>query len=468
MASIRRRGENSFQIIVSKGYDINKKKLTSTKTIELDLELTPKQAEKEVQRQAVLFEKEVENGTYLDGSKMTFAELIDKWIRDHAEKQLEDRTLHRYKEILYTRILPAIGHIKLQKLQPTHLLEFYNNLQEIGIRTDTKYVLKPKYNEILREKDLSFKAITKQLKVSEATLTQLRNHRNVTKATAQIVCDSASMKINTLFDEAGEAKSLSERTIKQHHAIIHSALQKAVEWQLLFANPADRVKPPKVVKKEAKHLNEGQAMDLLNALQTEPLKYQLMVFMDLVTGVRRGELVALKWSDIDMDKRVLKVTKSVRYIPKKGQADKQPKNETSIRDIAIPPSLVTLLKFYKLQQKAERAACGDDLWKDEDWIFTQWNGELMHVDTISKWFPEFMKRHGMEKINFHAVRHTAATLLINKGLNVKALSARLGHANTSTTMDIYSHALKSSDREAADMMENIINPKKKEEDKKQG
>ena len=438
----------------------------------MDPGLTPKQLEKELQKQAALFEREVENGTYLDGSKMTFAELIDKWLRDHAEKQLEDKTLYRYKEILNTRILPAMGHVKLQKLQPTQLLEFYNNLGEEGIRTDTRYTLKPDYNEILAEKELSFKVISKQLKVNEKTLSQLRTHRNVTRNTAQMVCDLAKMKINTLFDVIGDAKGLSERTIKQHHAIIHSALQKAVEWQLLFANPADRVRPPKVTKKEARHLNEGQAMELLNALQTEPLKYQVMTFMDLVTGMRRGELMALKWADIDMDKHVLKVTRSIRYIPGKGQTDKQPKNETSIRDIAIPPSLVTLLKYYKLQQNGEKAACSDDLWKDEDWVFTKWNGDLMFLDTISKWFPDFMKRHGLPAINFHAVRHTAATLLINKGLNVKALSARLGHANTSTTMDIYSHALKSADKEAADMMENIINPKKKsnkkEKIKKQG
>ncbi len=89
----------------------------------------------------------------------------------------------------------------------------------------------------------------------------------------------------------------------------------------------------------------------------------------------------------------------------------------------------------------------------------------MHVDSVSKWFPEFMKRHGMESVNFHAVRHTAATLLINKGLNVRALSSRLGHANTSTTLNIYSHALRSADLHAADLMEGFVNPKKEESQK---
>ncbi len=461
MASIRKRGEHSYQIIVSRGYDSFGTKLTSTKTINVDPSLTPRQAEKEVRTQAVLFEREVKNGTYLDGSKMTFAELIEIWMRDHAEKQLEERTLFRYKQLLEKRILPAMGHIKIQKLQPTHLLEFYNNLQEAGIREDGLCVLKPYYADLLIEKNITLKDICHKIGINEKTYTQLRNFRKVSFQTAIKVSDAAGIKLDKLFDVIGNDKGLSEATIKQHHAVIHSALQKAVEWQLLYSNPADRVRPPKVQKKEARHLNDEQVKQLLNALQEEPLKYQVLVFMDLVTGMRRGELMALKWSDIDLNKNIVEVKKSIRYVPGKGMTIKQPKNESSIRNIAIPPSLVTLLKYYKLEQNKERASAGD-LWNDNDWIFTRWDGQLMHVDSVSKWFPEFMKRHGMESVNFHAIRHTAATLLINKGLNIRALSSRLGHANTSTTLNIYSHALRSADQHAAELMEGIVNPNSEE------
>lgn len=461
MASIRKRGENSYQIVVSKGYDSSGDKLTSTKTITLDPKLTPKQAEKELQTQAALFEREVKNGTYLDGSKITFAELIEIWMRDYAEKQLEDRTLFRYNQLLEKRILPAMGHIKIQKLQPTHLLEFYNNLQEAGIREDGVYTLKQNYTELLADRSTTLKDIYIKIRVNRKTYAQLRNFRKVSYQTAIKVSEASGIKLEKLFDAIGDDKGLSTATIKQHHAVIHSALQKAVEWQLLFANPADRVRPPKVHRKEARHLNEEQSMQLLNALQEEPLKYQVLVFMDLVTGMRRGELMALKWSDIDLDKNIIEVKKAIGYVPGKGMAVKQPKNESSIRNIAIPPSLATLLKYYKLEQNKERALAGN-LWNDNDWIFTRWDGQLMHVDTVSGWFPEFMKRHGLESVNFHAVRHTAATLLINKGLNVRALSARLGHANTSTTLNIYSHALQSADQHAADLMEGFVNPLKGE------
>src|SRR5665648_1223913 len=128
MASIKKRGENSYRVTVSCGYDSQGKKLVQAKTISLDPSLTPKQTDKELQKQATLFEREVENGTYLDGSKITLAEFTERWLKDYAEKQLAPKTLHRYKDMLASRILPALGHVKLDKLQPTHLLQFYDCL----------------------------------------------------------------------------------------------------------------------------------------------------------------------------------------------------------------------------------------------------------------------------------------------------------------------------------------------------
>ena len=469
MASIRKRGKNSYQIIVSCGYDMNGTKLTETKTVRRPPDMTDKQWEKELERLAFEFERQVETGQYLDGEKLTFAEFIEIWLKDYAEIQLEDRTLHRYKEILNTRILPALGHIKLQKLQPTHLLKFYTNLQEVGIRSDNKYILKENYKEFLQSKDLTLNILGEAAGLCENTMTQLRMFRKVSAKTAQRICEAANLKleqtgvkkkikIDELFYVIKQNKGLSEKTIKQHHAIIHSALQKAVEWQLILNNPANRVRPPKVPKKEAKHMTEEQVLAMLEALSKEPLKYQVMIHLDLVTGMRRGELMALEWKNIDTEKRIIKIRKSVRYIPGQGQALKNPKNESSIRDITLPKYIISLLNEYKVQWNAEKAKLGD-LWQGDDWIFTQWNGRPMHVDTISSWFPKFLKRHGLEHINFHAIRHTAATLLINQGLNVKALSARLGHANTSTTMNIYAHALQSADKQAANMMDNIISRK---------
>ena len=138
MAFYEKTSEYTYRLTVCQGYDSKGKKLRKRKTIKLDETLTPKQAEKELNRQMVMFENEVLNGVYLDGEKITFAEFTHKWLEDYAEKNLALTTLQSYKIIL-NRILPAIGHIKLAKIQPHHLIQFYNNLTEEGVRLDGKF-----------------------------------------------------------------------------------------------------------------------------------------------------------------------------------------------------------------------------------------------------------------------------------------------------------------------------------------
>ena len=134
------------------------------------------------------------------------------------------------------------------------------------------------------------------------------------------------------------------------------------------------------------------------------------------------------------------------------------------------------VKPPNVPKKEAKLKLGDS-WQDENWVFTRWNGNLIHVDTVSSWFPEFIRKYNLSiknnseipndekekylirEVDFHAIRHTAATLLINQGLNVKAVSTRLGHSNTSTTLNIYAHSLRSADKKAADMMEEIFTKK---------
>lgn len=173
MASIRKRGKNSWQITVSCGYDINGKKITVPKTVRRPPGMTDKQWEKELKKIALEFERQVETGQYLDGSKMTFAEFVEKWIKDYASSELAPKTFHRYQQLL-SRILPALGHIRLDKIQPTHLLEFYANLKERGIREDTTYIAKA--NEL--RKVIKEKAITDKELAEKADL-QIRMVRKV-------------------------------------------------------------------------------------------------------------------------------------------------------------------------------------------------------------------------------------------------------------------------------------------------
>lgn len=150
MAFYEQVSKYTYRLTVCQGYNSKGKKLRKRKTIKLDETLTQKQAEKELNRQLVLFEQEVQNGEFLVGDKITFEEFTQRWFKDYAELNLTPTTLVACKQKLNDRILPAIGHIKISKLQPTHLLQFYQNLHEADVRLDSKYIPTAKLIETLQ------------------------------------------------------------------------------------------------------------------------------------------------------------------------------------------------------------------------------------------------------------------------------------------------------------------------------
>jgi len=454
MASITKRGEYSYRITVSCGYDSKDKKLFKNKTITLAPGLTAKQIDKELQKQAALFEKEVENGTYLDGGKTTFSEFTERWLKDYAEKQLQPKTLHRYKEMLNSRILPALGHIKLEKLQPTHLLQLYNNLGENGIRLDARYTAKTEFKELFAGKKLKAVELTKISGVSGETIRKARSGNPITSKTVEALSAALKMEPAILFTMQ-EAGKISDQTIKHHHRLISSILTCAVQWQCILSNPATRVKPPKVESKEAAHYDENLTEYMLSLLDDEPLKYKTMIYLAVYSGSRLGEIAGLEWSDVDFKNNLLQVCRASQYLPGQGVFTKSPKNEGSKRIISMPKLVMDLLKKYKAWQDGERLECGDQ-WEDNDRLFTKWNGQPIFPTTPTSWFKDFRRKHNLPDVKFHGLRHTNASILISHGVDVQTVAKRLGHTKATTTTSIYSHFLKRPDKEAADMLQNLF------------
>lgn len=427
MASVKQIG-NSYKIIVSNGYDVNGKKIRETTTFTPDQTMTPKQQQKALDKFVYEFEERVKNGKYLKGEKITFKEFVDRWIKEYANQQLEITTIADYTDLLDQMIIPAIGHLKLSKIQPLHLQSYYNNLLEDGIRKD------------------------------------------------------------------GKEGGYSAATIKKCHAVISSILTTAVQWQIIESNPCERVSPPKDKKLAdgVKHFTLEQAEIFLNALEmsyistykahdriddtgkkyhvaeyteTRSIPTQFKVFFNLALfgGLRRGELIALTWDDIDFKNNTVSVTKSTGYANKQ-LITKAPKNKTSIRTISVPGPVLDMLKKYRKEQQKLRLSLGDQ-WLGDNYLFIQWNGKQMHLTTPYHTFKDIIKKYNatvedekkkLPDIPLHGLRHTSATLLISENIDVKTVSARLGHAQTSTTMNIYAHSLKKSDEKAADALDSLL------------
>lgn len=256
----------------------------------------------------------------------------------------------------------------------------------------------------------------------------------------------------------GQQGGLSSGTIQYHHRILRNIFKRAEEWKVIKESPAAGVKKPKDTPKETHVYDEKQVSSLFEALDREPIRWQAFVTLAVTSGLRRGELLALEWDHVDLDNGTIHIKQNLTYVKGTGFIIKEPKTKNSIRKVAIPPHVIALLKKLKLQKYEERIKA-DDLWEGGKrfFLFSSWQGKPMHPSSVKTWWTRFIKRNKLPYIRFHDLRHTSATLLINQGVHMKTISARLGHANILTTMNIYGHALEEADKSAAEHFETLFN-----------
>jgi len=455
MATITKR-KTSYFISVSCGYDRRKRQIRKTMTWKPEPGMTDRQIEKAVHEAAVLFENKVRLGKVVQ-TNATFEAFVERWLVEYADQQLAPRTVCRYRQFM-RRILPAIGHIRLDKLQPMHLIEFYNNLAEDGIRSHKTWVVRPALLEKYNAQNQKPTLFAKQAKIGTATLQAILAGRPVMRCIAEKMCDALDMTMTRGFKELPGKTTLSKRTVQHYHRVISSILSTAVFWQIIPDNPAKRVRPPKAPRLEAKYLDEQQAAVLLGHLQNEPIKYQVMVKLLIYSGMRRGELCGLEWKDINWDKQTLSIRRSSQYLPGKGIITADTKTVTSDRTIRLPDAVFSMLRSYRAWQNEERLRLGK-YWQEHDRVFTTYDGQPIHPDTITGWFREFIRKTDLPYITIHSLRHTNITLLIMAGVPLQTVAKRAGHASTVTTSLIYSHAIQTVDEMASDVLADILKPK---------
>ncbi|MEV2910827.1 site-specific integrase [Paenibacillus larvae] len=404
MASIEKRGTNSWRLVVEAGYDSKGKRIKRTKTVRVGdqaLLKTTKKLREYLDTELHKFKIEVESGAYISPEKMLFAAFVEEWREKYATKHLSHRTLHVYEQNLKNRIVPAFGHLRLNEIKPIHVVNYIHSLEKDGARGDRK--------------------------------------------------------------EGG----LSASTIQYDHKIITNVLSRAVEWNLIKSNPAASIKKPKVSSKIYMPYDEPEVEQLLRALQEEPYHWRMMITLALTTGMRRGELLGLEWEHIDWENSIVDIEQSLTHSEKGEVIIKSPKTERSRRKVALPSSVLNELKDYydyRIREKENLGGawkgCVDVEGSQRNFIFSHLDGRPFHHERPSFWFRLFVKRHGLRYIRFHDLRHTSATLLINQGVHAKVISERLGHGNINTTMNTYGHLLRTADKAAADKFENIIALKK--------
>lgn len=425
MAGIVERN-GSFRITVYNGVDSEGKRKRVTTTFTPDASLTPRKKQKAAEEFARKFEEKILNGDCVAAEKTTLKEFTDRWLEEYAPQNLQPGTIEDYKDELDSKLLPLIGDMKLSEIKPVKLNSIFAAMTKDGARKD------------------------------------------------------------------GRSGGYSRGTIKKTQDILSSILRTAVDWEILERNPMDKVRvvgenpadkiefftpdqasaflnyierPYKVKTKGHKRIDDtGKEYTVGNYESERELPEQIKVLFNLAIygGLRKGELLALEWSDIDFENSTISISKSTSVV-KGEQIIKEPKTKNSRRVVSIPGWLTRRIRVMKLERSKYRLTIGD-YWEGANWLFIQDNGKQMSYYTPYSAFSDTIVRYNKDKepsqklpqIPFHGLRHTSATLLIAGKQDVKTVAARLGHAQTSTTMNIYVHALKEADKASVDAIEDVL------------
>lgn len=445
----------SYSIRVHRGRGADGKQLKPwTATFDVAPTWSAKTARKKAEAFAATFEKQCREGLTSDGRKK-FAEYCDYVLALKEQRGAKHSTIVRYRE-LTERIYPAIGHIRLNELRADHLNSLYTELGKPGSAKCRSWAYsKADLAAILKERGIS------RVKLSETTglplnkvYAAVRGER-VNAEAAEAVCKALNLKLSETFLVMRDNKVLSAKTVLEHHRLISTVLEQALKEGLVAVNVAKRATLPKVERKEVNYFQPDQLAAIREALEHEPLKWKALVHMLLITGARRGEVLGLKWRNVDFENSRVYICNSVLYSADIGVYESTPKTEKSKRYIYLPRETMELLRKYRAWQDGERLRL-EGYYLDRGFVFAQDNGAPMHPDSVTDYLKKLSRRYGLPHLNPHAFRHTMASMLYYNGVDSVSISKRLGHAQVSTTANIYAHVIESADKKNAEILSDVF------------
>jgi len=358
--------------------------------------MTKRQIQAEVNRQAALFEERCRCGELFVSNNIKLRDFIPQYL-DTVSVSMSPTTLHLYKKVIDSHILPKLGNSKLCDIKPANVQCFIKYLSEFNAK-----------------------------------------HKSTTN----------------------DSGKLSATTIRRYLCVLQSIFRLAVKLNLIPVNPANAGKltlPKKVIPK-IEIFNKAEAAEMLQCLEQESLAFQTYIQLAIITGARRGELGALKFSDFDYQNLRLTISRAVIQVDGEKFAFKAPK-DNEVRTVTVNEHCIELVKMLREHYEKEKERLGDK-WIGDEWLFTKWNGEIMNLQTPTKQFRLFLKKHGLKHRKLHALRHTSATLLLYGGINIRQVQSRLGHSELETTQK-YLHYLSEADVEAVNVLSNMLEPNRR-------
>lgn len=253
---------------------------------------------------------------------------------------------------------------------------------------------------------------------------------------------------------------LSPKTVRHHHVTLHDALEHAVKMGLLNRNVADAVSPPRYQRPQWQTLSEDDISTFLEAAKRTP--YYVLFYQALFTGMRRSELLALRWCDVDLLLCQAHITRTLHHLRTGEIVIRALKSAKGRRMVSLSPSTALLLQEHRDKQEAQRAMLGVPL-KDDDLVFSHFEGKPLLPDTVTHAWIKLVRRIGLKGVRLHDARHTHASLMLKQGVHPKIVQERLGHASIQITLDTYSHVAPGLQEAAAAGFDKMVLPKRERE-----
>jgi len=380
----------------------------------------------DAQRAAI---EEAQQGKYVNPSDRTVAEYISEWL-EFKKLNAGSTTVQGYTDEMNLYVLPRVGGVKLQKLDESRILQLYVELRNGGrIRRDNN---RPMY----------------EFWVAGVAAGEPPSPRAVSEACGTTIHAARAAVRRYKRGNVPEPKppGLDSKTLRNIHAAIRTALEDAVALKYIKYNPAAAIKPPKLERKQRAVWTPAQTQAFLRAVRGDRLKALFLI--ELTTGMRRGHLCGLKWSNVDLDRGAITLSDSRIVIHGKPTDKRGGKTANADKTIAIDTRTVEALRRWRQLQDTIRTLRGPD-YEGGDLIFTTEMGRPLNPQKLVDLVEKFAAGAGVPRITFHDLRHTYATAALEGGVAMKVVSERIGHSNVSFTMQTYAHVRAEADHEAA-------------------
>jgi integrase len=403
---------------------------------------------REAERARVDLLSKLDRGEYIEPTHQTVTDFLSEWLRA-IEPTVRPSTYDSYSRNMRNHVIAHIGTIRLTKVDAGVLNGLYALLLSAGRRAPSRTGQGYSPEVLNRAQKLRSSGQT-----LEATAEQLRAEfseaDHITKDTLASLLRRASSEPITA------APGLDARTVSYIHTILHRALKDAVRWGRLARNPADAADPPRIAQKpDGVHAwNARTLRAFLDASRVSGDRLHALWVTLATTGMRRGEALGLRWADIDLDAGRLRVVQTITQTRSKVEIG-EPKTSRGRRAVALDTATVGVLREHRRRMLEERLLVGSDF-DDHGLVFHEPDGRNLRPDAVSGAFLRRVARCGLPRLTLHGLRHTWATLALERGVHPRVVQERLGHSTIAITLGIYSHVAPTLHDEAAQLVADLV------------